>query len=194
PATRTSTPSASPTWPRPSPRRPRTSTASSRWASTSSSPASSACSRSGASPARGRTTTPAAGRPRASPSRTPAGSAAEPAGHGPAPPASGPPLEDGEPAEAGRVEQGVGLGHPAAGRDGGQVADVGPLPPGPAGLLDQLVDAVGPQPLGLGGAGVGLAHQGELVDRHLAGDVLGDRKSTRLNSSHVKTSYAVLCL
>src|SRR5690606_42050866 len=28
----------------------------------------------------------------------------------------------------------------------------------------------------------------------LFGDVLEDRKSTRLNSSHVKTSYAVFCL
>src|SRR5690606_41493034 len=32
----------------------------------------------------------------------------------------------------------------------------------------------------------------EVVDRHDAGRV--DRKSTRLNSSHVKISYAVFCL
>src|SRR5690606_40216826 len=30
--------------------------------------------------------------------------------------------------------------------------------------------------------------------RYLGGTLLGDRKSTRLNSSHVKISYAVFCL
>src|SRR5690606_41014878 len=43
---------------------------------------------------------------------------------------------------------------------------------------------------------------GRRVQRHLLGvcatagpfDVAGDRKSTRLNSSHVKISYAVFCL
>src|SRR2546428_6921111 len=30
--------------------------------------------------------------------------------------------------------------------------------------------------------------------KHLAGDVLEDRKSTRLNSSHDQISYAVFCL
>src|SRR5690349_22882928 len=30
--------------------------------------------------------------------------------------------------------------------------------------------------------------------RHLVGHPLGDRKSTRLNSSHVEISYAVFCL
>src|SRR6266498_5793275 len=29
--------------------------------------------------------------------------------------------------------------------------------------------------------------------RHVVGDEVGDRKSTRLNSSHVRISYAVLC-
>src|SRR5690349_22853349 len=32
------------------------------------------------------------------------------------------------------------------------------------------------------------------VDAGLIGDVEGDRKSTRLNSSHVEISYAVFCL
>src|SRR3712207_7126889 len=31
-------------------------------------------------------------------------------------------------------------------------------------------------------------------DRHLAEDLTGDRKSTRLNSSHANISYAVFCL
>src|SRR3712207_8685629 len=43
--------------------------------------------------------------------------------------------------------------------------------------------AVGPQPPKEGG---GVAHH---VDRHP-----GDRKSTRLNSSHANISYAVFCL
>src|SRR5699024_11987766 len=38
--------------------------------------------------------------------------------------------------------------------------------------------------------------EGDLVEPGLVGDVerLGDRKSTRLNSSHVSISYAVFCL
>src|SRR5690606_41586940 len=32
------------------------------------------------------------------------------------------------------------------------------------------------------------------VPRRVVFDILGDRKSTRLNSSHVKISYAVFCL
>src|SRR5690606_15506981 len=151
------TPPATPTWPRPSPRRPRTSTASSRWASTSSSTASSASSqRAGCPPRRTTRARPTAGRPPARPSATPVGRTADSAGdldrgRAGAGGRSGPPLEHGEPAEARRIEQGVGLGDPAASRDGGQVADVRPLPPGPAGILDQPLDAVGPQPLGLGG-------------------------------------------
>src|SRR5690606_39834994 len=40
----------------------------------------------------------------------------------------------------------------------------------------------------------GHAH-GQHVDHHQVGDARGqDRKSTRLNSSHVKISYAVFCL
>src|SRR5437870_11375233 len=37
--------------------------------------------------------------------------------------------------------------------------------------------------------------RGEIeVQRRMAGDAIGDRKSTRLNSSHVAISYAVFCL
>src|SRR5690606_39716503 len=42
------------------------------------------------------------------------------------------------------------------------------------------------------GAGTWLGLAGLIAG--LAGLVLGDRKSTRLNSSHVKISYAVFCL
>src|SRR5690606_41982792 len=49
---------------------------------------------------------------------------------------------------------------------------------------DQLVPVVDAPPVGADG---GLADVGELV-------VGQDRKSTRLNSSHVKISYAVFCL
>src|SRR5690606_41792326 len=33
-----------------------------------------------------------------------------------------------------------------------------------------------------------------LTERYLSGEEIEDRKSTRLNSSHVKISYAVFCL
>src|SRR5690606_40232749 len=36
--------------------------------------------------------------------------------------------------------------------------------------------------------------QGDTVVQHLPTNERGDRKSTRLNSSHVKISYAVFCL
>src|SRR5690606_39477148 len=49
------------------------------------------------------------------------------------------------------------------------------------------------EPLGLGECGAErlLARRGDPVDEVLQD---GDRKSTRLNSSHVKISYAVFCL
>src|SRR5690606_41297646 len=43
------------------------------------------------------------------------------------------------------------------------------------------------------GAADGVCRRGTEADRHLARR-LRDRKSTRLNSSHVKISYAVFCL
>src|SRR5437868_10320248 len=43
------------------------------------------------------------------------------------------------------------------------------------------------------GRGAGVAFKGELSRRDFAGPGL-DRKSTRLNSSHVSISYAVFCL
>src|SRR5690606_23156990 len=47
----------------------------------------------------------------------------------------------------------------------------------------------------LAGGGVGVVRPGRCLDVAGGGTVLAvqDRKSTRLNSSHVKTSYAVFC-
>src|SRR5690606_39721338 len=66
-------------------------------------------------------------------------------------------------------------------------------------------DGAGPQQLAHGGRHLDVAahrdfhhldgrRDGALVGRRAAGQrQQGDRKSTRLNSSHVKTSYAVFC-
>src|SRR5215475_12841597 len=53
-------------------------------------------------------------------------------------------------------------------------------------------DAEGPQ--ARRGAGNGGSTPCEPADRRAARTPPGDRKSTRLNSSHVKISYAVFCL
>src|SRR5262245_64998089 len=74
--------------------------------------------------------------------------------------------------------------------------------------LDQLgevveqfgaVDAAGSAPGGVGGAGggdglLGLGGPGPGEDADDLVEVGGDRKSTRLNSSHLGISYAVFCL
>src|SRR5207249_5553686 len=64
-----------------------------------------------------------------------------------------------------------------------------PRVPGPGEFLADL---------GVGGVGRGAAaavggHQLGQVVAHLGLGVRGDRKSTRLNSSHVSSSYAVFC-
>src|SRR3989442_3424867 len=41
---------------------------------------------------------------------------------------------------------------------------------------------------------LGAAHAPKVFARAIERDDLGDRKSTRLNSSHVRISYAVFCL
>src|SRR5690606_40276870 len=46
----------------------------------------------------------------------------------------------------------------------------------------------------LGDAGIGIGIGGAAADHHQRGLMARDRKSTRLNSSHVKISYAVFCL
>src|SRR5690554_7424716 len=75
-----------------------------------------------------------------------------------------------------------------------------------AGPLDSHAGVqAGQQGLDLGGARlrqVGLAQHDAVRDRGLLGGLrlarqrlgAGDRKSTRLNSSHVRISYAVFCL
>src|SRR5205807_9927459 len=67
----------------------------------------------------------------------------------------------------------------------------------PAELVDLLrVDRVAPVVPGpvLHGLDQGLGLAGELEDLAREDDVLEDRKSTRLNSSHLVISYAVFCL
>src|SRR5699024_11840952 len=78
---------------------------------------------------------------------------------------------------------------------GPQEVDVGPGPEhvterplaGPEDVGEDL-PAVGAQ------VAVGLHHPAQLLDRHLLPARRRDRKSTRLNSSHVSISYAVFCL
>src|SRR5690606_40505344 len=58
--------------------------------------------------------------------------------------------------------------------------------------------ALAPQ-LRAGTREIRLCHPGDLDAAHaevgfISRDITGDRKSTRLNSSHVKISYAVFCL
>src|SRR2546427_11920049 len=48
-------------------------------------------------------------------------------------------------------------------------------------------------PYGIVG-GVRFYERKEIKDAHAADDPIGDRKSTRLNSSHSQISYAVFCL
>ena len=76
------------------------------------------------------------------------------------------PLEDVEGAEAGGVDEGLGLADAGAGPDGLEVAEVGPLVPDAAALGDQLVDAVGARGTSAWiGAASGGRTSGELVER-----------------------------
>src|SRR3989442_10122012 len=63
----------------------------------------------------------------------------------------------------------------------------------PRDLLDTVVSELEPRSLG-GAQGRVLLGEGVLGLGHDADEVLLDRKSTRLNSSHVRISYAVFCL
>src|SRR5690625_6567255 len=68
-----------------------------------------------------------------------------------------------------------------------------PMGVGERGDLDQLGDPSAPAHVGLDD--VGGAHLQQLAEAPPGGFVLiGDRKSTRLNSSHVAISYAVFCV
>src|SRR5699024_12493420 len=55
------------------------------------------------------------------------------------------------------------------------------------------VGATGITPIAVATAS-GLRHHGQRDGHRLGGAVAQDRKSTRLNSSHVSISYAVVCL
>ena len=96
------------------------------------------------------------------------------------------PLQDPEGAQTSRVEQRLGLAHPAAGGQGGQVGGrrtaVGPGPPA---LAHQLVDAVGPEELGLGAVQVGGADGGQLVHADLHRDVLTAQLAQRMAAAAV---------
>src|SRR5699024_11992651 len=64
-------------------------------------------------------------------------------------------------------------------------------------LLEPGVDDAGGVSALVGGDGLGLVEDGDLGSREPVRDFAGcggDRKSTRLNSSHVSISYAVFCL
>src|SRR3712207_8302025 len=61
-----------------------------------------------------------------------------------------------------------------------------------AGLLDDA--AVGERAVAGDDVIAGLLDAGLELRRHAAGDLVVDRKSTRLNSSHANISYAVFCL
>src|SRR5436309_8775426 len=65
-------------------------------------------------------------------------------------------------------------------------------------LFRSIFDDLGGETDPLGTLGVDLVAQNEQLGRaaeaHQPGKQVRDRKSTRLNSSHVKISYAVFCL
>ena len=83
------------------------------------------------------------------------------------------PLQHGEPAQSGGIEQGLGLADPAAHRHRGQVGRARRRRPGPPALVDEVVDPAALEELGLAAHGVGL---GQLVDGHVGGDVLVTRR------------------
>src|SRR5438874_9938654 len=63
---------------------------------------------------------------------------------------------------------------------------------GLAGFPAEAGGFAGAEPVGLGAGLEDVGVEGDPVDDR--GDEAGDRKSTRLNSSHVEISYAVFCL
>src|SRR3712207_8754276 len=60
--------------------------------------------------------------------------------------------------------------------------------------LDAQLNGAGLEQRPVAGEVEGAAHHAELVAGIPQGAHLGDRKSTRLNSSHANISYAVFCL
>src|SRR5690348_14210754 len=90
-------------------------------------------------------------------------------------------LGDQESPQTLRVEECVGFGDAAARLQGFQVTEVGALLPCGARRAHEFVDAVGPQPLGLGGQRVGA----ELVEGDVGGDVLGAGRVERVATAAV---------
>src|SRR5205085_10862726 len=82
------------------------------------------------------------------------------------------PFEHPEAAEAVRRGECLRLAHPAAGPQRGEVALAGARGPDAPPLVDQLVDAVRPQELGLRTVRGRRSHRRQLVDGDVAGDVL----------------------
>src|SRR5207249_5549534 len=60
--------------------------------------------------------------------------------------------------------------------------------------VDVIVEATGIPTAGIHHALQAIAHGRHVVMVNVEADALADRKSTRLNSSHVSISYAVFCL
>src|SRR3954451_11638530 len=87
------------------------------------------------------------------------------------------PFEDFEGAESGRVGEGRRFVDTAAGPHSWQVGDVFALLPDLPPLFDEILDAVRPQPLGLGHHA---CRWRQLVDRDLACDVLLAQGSQRM--------------
>ena len=78
------------------------------------------------------------------------------------------PLPDEEAAQTRRVEQGLGLDDPAPGADRFEVTEVGAFRPHPPTLVDEVVDSVRAEELGLGHERRRLW---QLIERHIARDV-----------------------
>src|SRR5262245_62821050 len=77
-------------------------------------------------------------------------------------------------------------------QDGGAELAIGAAHQGAVGAIHLVALIPGRSEAGAAGDGAGVGVVGD--GSHLAGEVGGDRKSTRLNSSHLGISYAVFCL
>src|SRR4051812_29681125 len=80
------------------------------------------------------------------------------------------PLSDGEGAEPVGPGERVGLAHTAAADERGGVTGVRALGPPPPALLDEVMEAVIDEELGLGANRVGCPHRRQLIERHVGGD------------------------
>ena len=90
------------------------------------------------------------------------------------------PLDHREATEPGRVAEGLGFADAAARAHRGQIAHRRPLVPHPPALLDELVQAVASEELGLARTASGARDSAELVERYLRRDVLAPRPLERM--------------